>query len=178
MKVTQVALSVKIVLDTEAMNDHAAASADVVGSELALQISEYARNSKLGYYPALDFFTDQPGIIDRDLLDAADNLSWLATRLVREEVRRRLRPLFASMRFDAMQNLAFTMPTVRPGQPNAITRLTEHYTPNVVKLDLTASIMTRHDTGQDMKGHSSHQVYRWLKDHFQDVEVTSCRQLD
>ena len=96
MKVTQVALSVKIVLDTEAMNDHAAASADVVGSELALQISEYARNSKLGYYPALDFFTDQPGIIDRDLLDAADNLSWLATRLVREEVRKRLRPLFAA----------------------------------------------------------------------------------
>ncbi len=178
MKVTQVALGVRIVLDPESMDEHAAASADVVGGELARQVSDYVRENRLGYYPALDYFKDQPGILDADLLNAADNLSWLATRLVREEVRKRLRPLFASMRFDAMQSLAFTMPTVRPGQPNALTRLTEHYTPNVVKLDLTASIMTRHDTGQDMKGHSSHQVYRWLKDHFQEVEVTNSRQLD
>lgn len=178
MKVTHVALGVKVVLDTACLEDHAVASADIVGAELARQVADYSSRNKLGYYPALEFFQQRDDAIDRDLLEAVDSLAWLATRLVREEVRKRLRPLFASMRFDAVQNLAFTMPAVRPGQPNALHRLTEHYTPNVVKLDLTASIMTRFDTPQDMKGHSSHQVYRWLKDSFESVEVTSCRQLD
>jgi hypothetical protein len=178
MKVTQIALGVKVVIDPVSLEEHAAASADVIGKELARQVAEYSRSNKLGYFPALDYFRDHEDAVDKELLDAADNLSWLATRLVREEVRKRLRPLFASLRFDAIQNLAFTMPPIRPGQPNAMLRLAEHYAPNTVKLDLTASIVTQYDTAQDMKGHSSHQVYRWLKDHFESVEVTSCRQLD
>lgn len=178
MKVTHIAMSVKVVVDPVSIEEHAAASVDVIGSELARQVAEYSRSNKLGYFPALDYFHEREDGIDKDLLDTADNLSWLSTRLVREEVRKRLRPLFASLRFDAVQNLAFTMPPIRPGQPNAMVRLAEHYTPNTIKLDMTASIMTRNDTGQDMKGHSSHQVYRWLKDHFQSVEVTNCRQLD
>ena len=177
MKVTHVALAVKVVVSPDVLDEHAVASADVVGAELAQQVAAYVRSNRLGYYPALDFFHDRDGV-DRELLDAAENLSWLASRLVREEVRKRLRPLFASIRFDAVQSLAYTMPSIRPGQPNALTRLTEHYTPNAVKLDLTASIMTRQDTGQDMTGHSKHQVYRWLKEHFESVEVTSCTQLD
>ena len=178
MKVTHIALSIKLVIESEALEADAGVFADVVGRELARQVEGYSSSKKLGYFPALDYFHDREGAIDRGLLDAADNLSWLAARLVREEVRKRLRPLFASMRFDAIQSLAFTMPSIRPGQPNALKRLAEHYTPNTVKLDLTASIMTRYDTAQDMKGHSSHQVYRWLKEHFESVEVTSCRQLD
>ena len=177
MKVTRVALAVRVVVAPDALEEHAAASVEVVGAELARQVADYVREHRMGYYPALDFFHERKGV-DRDLLDAADNLAWLTTRLVREEVRKRLRPLFASMQFNAVQSLAYTMPTVRPGQPNALTHLTGHYTPNAVRLDLTASIMTRHDTGQDMTGHSRHQVYRWLKEHFQSVEVTSCRQLD
>jgi len=177
MKVTNVAISLLITVKLEDLDSHSAASSEVVGKELAGQIAGYEREKKLGYYPALEFFQESAIIIEQDLLDAVDNLAWLATRLVREEVRKQLRPIFSSLRFDTMQNLVYTMPRVRPGKPGSIEKLTEHFTPNKVRLEMTAKIVNRDGVEKDLKRYTSHLVFRWLKEHFESIEVTNCRQL-
>lgn len=176
MKVTKVAISLLITVKIEDLDSHSAAAAEVVGRELATQISAYEKEKKLGYYPALEYFQETERVIDADLLDAADNLAWLATRLVREEVRKRLRPIFSTLRFDSMQNLIFTMPRTRPGKKDSVMWLTEHFTANKVRLELTASIMNKDGQEKDLKRFTSHLVHRWLNEHFESIEVTSCRQ--
>lgn len=178
MKVTNVALSMVITVKLDDLDSHSAAASHVVGKELARQIGDYEKQKKLGYYPALEYFQEADAGIDPDLLDAADSLAWLATRLVREEVRKRLRPIFASLRIDAMQNLVYTMPKVRPGRKSALMQLAEHFTPNKVRVELTARIMNRDGQEKDLKRYVSHLVHRWLNEHFESIEVTSCRQQD
>jgi len=176
MKVTNVALSLLVTVKPEDLDSHSAAASAVVGKELAKQVARYEKEHRLGYYPALDFFQQSPDGVETDLLDAVDNLAWLATRLVREEVRRRLRPIFASLRIDTMQNLVYTMPKVRPGKLSTLDKLAEHFTANKVRLELTARILNQDDAEKDLKRYSSHLVHRWLNEHFEAVEVTSCRQ--
>jgi hypothetical protein len=175
MNVTSVAISVLITVKLDDLNSHSAAAAEIVGEEMARQVAGYTQKKKLGYYPPLEYFKELDDV-DPDLIDAIDNVAWLATRLVREEVRRRLRPVFASLRIDALQNLVFTMPRVRPGNASSMQQLTEHFTPNKVRIELTASIINRDTTEKDFKRYTSHLVHRWLADHFENVDVVSCRQ--
>jgi hypothetical protein len=67
-----------------------------VGEELASQVRSYVRRERLGYYPALELFRQRCGI-DGELIDAAQNIAWLACELVREQVQRRLRAAFSSV---------------------------------------------------------------------------------
>jgi hypothetical protein len=177
MKVTNVAISLIVAVKLEDLDSHSSATAEVVGKELAGQIASYEREHKLGYYPALDFFQDTATTVDVDLLDAVDSLAWLTTRLVREEVRKRLRPIISSLRFDTMQNLVYTMPRARPGKAASKEELIQHFTPNKVRLEMTAKFVNRDEVEKDLKRYTSHLVFRWLKDHFESIEVTNCRQL-
>ncbi|MCK5360476.1 MAG: hypothetical protein KAJ95_07605 [Gammaproteobacteria bacterium] len=177
MKVTNVSVSLIVAVKLEDLDSHSAAASELVGKELARQISIYERDEKLGYYPALEFFQASATSVDKDLLDAVDNLAWLATRLVREEVRKHLRPIFSSLRFDAMQNLIYTMPKARPGKLGSAVELSRHFTPNKVRVELTANIINRDEIDKDLKRYTSHLVFRWLKEHFESIEITNCRQL-
>ena len=178
MKVTNVALSIIVTVKLDDLDSHSAAASGVVGKELAKQVADYEKEKHLGYYPALEYFQQSSEGVETDLLDAADNLAWLATRLVHEEVRKQLRPIFASLRIDAVQNLLYTMPKVRPGNPFALDKLAEHFTPNKVRLELTARIINQDGQEKDFTRYSSHLVHRWLKESFENIEVTSCRQQD
>lgn len=175
MNVSNVAITVLITVSVEDLDSHSAAASGVIGQEMAKQVSQYVSKNRLGYYPPLDYFQEQGGI-DSDLINAIDSVAWLATRLVREEVRRQLRPVFASLKIDALQNLVFTMPRVRPGSSTSLRELADHFTPNKVRLELTAKIINRDGPEKDFKRYASHLVHRWLKDHFDKVEVVSCRQ--
>jgi len=177
MKVTNVSLSILITVELEELDRHSAAAAAVVGREMAKQVASYEKKNHLGYYPAMEYFQESARGVDADLLEAVDNLAWLATKLVREEVRKHLRPIFSSLRFDALQNLLYTMPRVRPGKPSAIQKLAEHFTANKVRLELTAQIMNRDGEEKDLKRYTTHLVHRWLKENFESIEVTSCRQV-
>ncbi len=176
MKVTNVSISLLITVRLEDLDSHSAAAAAVVGEELAKQVASYEKENRLGYYPAMDYFQDSERGVDAELLNAADNLAWLATKLVREEVRKHLRPIFSSLRFDSMQNLIYTMPRARPGKQAAQQELAAHFTANKVRVELTAQIINKDDVEKDLKRYTSHLVYRWLKEHFESIEVTSCRQ--
>lgn len=168
----KLAIHFKVRLTGESMQRHMSASPYVVGEELATQITRYAKEHKLGYYPAIDFFQHNGGV-DQDLLDAAGNISWLVTNMVREEVRVRLRPLFSNIKFESLHTQAYTMPTIRPGQHNAYPLLVDHYTPDQVKVNIIASLLRKRESPREAEQMARHQVCRWLKDRFESLEITN-----
>jgi len=179
-----VALTVRLRLSEEVMASYLPASPQVVGEEVAQAVQAIVRTQKLGYFPALEYFRAEEGI-DEGLLDAVDHIAWLATSVVREEVRRRLRPVFASVRFSALQSTAFTLPPVRPGQPRAMELLARHYTPDTVKADLLLDLVQKgappasdgeEASDDDALGRLAGQmVSRWLSPCFAELEITAAR---
>ena len=174
LSLVKVAVALTVKVPNEALERHLACSPPVVGAELADQVQAYERSHRLGYYPALEFFRENGGVED-NLLDAADHIAWMSANLVREEVRSKLRPVFSSVSFQAIQPLAFTLPAVRPGELNARHRLTEHYTPDTIKLTLLVSSFLKRQDPEALQRWARHLLWRWLKPSFAAMEVTSAK---
>lgn len=163
-------ISLRLRVPHEVLEKHLASSAEVVGHNLTEQVVDYVNRKKLGYFPALDFFQTE-AVLDADLLDAAETIGWFACKYAREEILRKMRPFFSSISFQSVQAVAFTMPSVRPSQLNAWHDLLGHYTPDVVKLDLIASILKKNDRQDGLSNWSRQLFRRNLEDSFQDLEV-------
>ena len=170
LHVSKIHVTLVVKVPHELLERHLPSSAEVVGEALTEQVLALVKKDKLGYFPAVDFASKQ-GAIEEELLEAAETIGWFAAKLVREEVQKKLRPFFSTISFQSVQNLAFSMPAVRPNQINAYQLLVEHYTPNKVKLDVICSVLKK----QQLEGLSNwaKQLFkRNLEDSFDDFEVT------
>lgn len=169
---TRVALSLQVSVPETSLERHLAASPRIVAENLAEQVMHYERTHALGYYPAIHFFQEQGGI-EPELMDALDNISWVLTSMVRNEIRLRLRPVFSQLKVESLKTIAFTMPTVRPGQQNAKANLISHFSATSVKVNLIATLLQKIVDTRAAGKMAESMCYRWLKDHFAAVEVTS-----
>lgn len=167
-----VAVSLVLRVPTPVLEHHSAASPELVGYELAEQVNGYAWAHRLRYYPAIGYFMDQGGI-DGNLLDACRNIAWLAKELVQEEVHRRLRGVFHGVEIASIRSTAFLMPRVRPSMPNAVKRLAGHYTANAVRTTLVLTAPEPPAADHASEAYARRMLWRWLKDHFSAMEVTS-----
>lgn len=174
MQVDQIALTLSLKLSGDAIWGHLPASAVKVGEELAAVIDHYCRQHELGYYPAIEFFR-QVADIDQNLIDDAEQLAWAVSKLAREQIQVRLRPVFSNIRFRSIQTEAFALPPVRPAQSSAVEKLIKHYTPNRVRVDLQVSVLRKDDDDRSeaMEGYARKMIYRWLSDIFDEIKVTS-----
>jgi len=163
-------LSIRIEIADDVLSQHSVASAGIVAGKLASAISDYVRAHGLGYYPALDYFRSQGGV-EEQLLDAQDSLAWLACKLAREETQKKLRAAFSSIKFLEVQSQAFMMPTIRPGQNNALGRLEQHYSANFVKLDIVVSMIQKQPADENSQRYARQVSLRWLKNSFKALEV-------
>jgi hypothetical protein len=171
-------VSLLLKVPEESLSRHLPHTPSRIGWELARAVDAYVRAESLGYYPALEHFRNVD-IIDKNLLDSADQMAWLMSKLAREEVQVKLRPIFSKVQFQSIQTLAFTMPPVRPNQENALEKLAQFYTPTTVKLELVLSMIRKDsDTAErKVETYARKMVYRWLRDTFESVEVTSSAEL-
>ncbi|MBI3561491.1 MAG: hypothetical protein HY080_07230 [Gammaproteobacteria bacterium] len=174
LQLSKVALGLRLQVPMEAIERHVAASPRVVGESIAQQVQHYATTQHLGYYPAIDFFLTQAGV-DKELIDALENISWIVTGMVRNEIRIRMRPVFSTIQYEALSTLAFTMPTVRPGQNDALVLLSQHFTADVVKVNLNATLIQHFQDENFAEKMTSSLAYRWLQPHFTQMEVTSVK---
>ncbi len=161
-------------LSEEELQRHSPVSPMVIGKKLSDDIQRYVREQKLGYYPALDFFKENEAI-DASLLDAVSNLSWLAGQLVRNEIRIKLRPVFSSVKVEAIRSTAYAMPKIRPRDNNLGIKLAAHYAPDTVKVDLRLGVMQKHEAVGDMSQYASHLVMRWLTPSLRSLVIDSSR---
>lgn len=172
LHLNRISLTLVAQLPPEPFERHLAASPYAVGEALVEQVTAYVRENQLGYYPALDFFQQQGGI-EPELLEAVEQIAWFSARLVREEVLRKLRPVFSTVSFQSQQAVAFTMPSVRPSQLNAYNDLLLHYTPDTVKAGLMVTSFQKQDRSEAMTKWAKNSCYRWLKESFDTFEITS-----
>ena len=169
---TSIALSLVVNVPDESMEQHLAATPYVVTDELVSKILAYEHQHQLGYYPALDYYI-QNNAFEADLIDAVQNISWVVTSMVRNQIKIKLRPAFSNIKFEAIQPLAYTMPTVRPTDPNKTDKLIEHFSLATVKLNLIATLIQKVVDKQAAQSFAGNLAHRWLKDSFTDVSITS-----
>lgn len=174
---TRVAVSLQVSVPETALERHLAASPRIVAENLAEQVMRYERENQLGYYPAIDFF-QQHGGVEPELIDALENISWVLTSMVRNEIRLRLRPVFSQLKIESLKTLAFTMPTVRPGQQNDHLKLVEHFSATSVKANMIATLLQKIVDTESAAKMTRSMCYRWLKEHFDHIDVTSVHVLN
>ena len=172
LQFAKIALALQVEVPESSLERHLAASPSVVGVELANQVLAYERLHHLGYFPAIDYFIENGGV-EQELLEALQNISWVVTNMVRNELRIKLRPVFSTLRFEAIQTLAYTMPNVRANDPNALDKLIRHYSATSVKVNIIATLIQKHLDIDAAEKAATNLCYRWLRPHFSHIEVTS-----
>jgi hypothetical protein len=174
LHIIKVRVTLEIELSDGVLRSYLPASPQAVGGELAAQVDHYSRAQKLGYYPALDYFQHETGVVGADVLDAAQNIAWFAGNAVREEIQMRLRPVFANVALESTQCLAFTFPPVRLHQDNALAHLAAHYTPNTFRLCLLLSSLSKQEAlDGDWENLTRRKLLTHLMRHFNGIEITS-----
>jgi hypothetical protein len=122
----------------------------VLGENLAGQVDTYVMEEHLGYYPALDFFRDHPQAVDPALLRHLDAVADFCTDFARRELQQRLVRLFSTMQIEQLQCIAYTLPRMRPHRSNGPMELAQHYSPNMLKIELLlSSIQKGHFEGEE-----------------------------
>ena len=171
LHVSKIHISLLVTVPYEVLERHLPSSADVVGETLTDRVIELVKEQNLGYFPPLDYFQKQ-NAIDTDLMDAAETIGWFAAKMVREEIQRKMRAFFSTISFQSVQCTAFSMPGVRPSQPNAYHALLMHYTPNTVKLDLVATVLKKQERPDGLANWAKQLFRRNMEGVFDGFEVT------
>ena len=178
MRFDKVLVTIDVQLKEKDLHPYLPCSAQIIGRTLADIADEYARENKTGYFPAIDFFKTRDDV-DPELIASAEQVAWLVSKLARETIQSKLRPIFSSVHFQSIQTLAFSMPKIRPGQPDAKQLLAAHYTPDKVKVELVLTMMRRDSEAQDNRAepYARKMMFRWLEPAFESIEVKSSKAL-
>jgi len=178
MRFDKVLIIVDMQLKAEGLQQYLPCSAGIIGQTLAEIASEYEKENKTGYYPAIEFFKKQDNV-DPDLIASAEQIAWLVSKLARETIQSKLRPIFSSVQFQSIQTLAFSLPKVRPNKKDAFEQLANHYTPDSVKVELILTMMRRDSEAEDDRAepYARKMMFRWLEPEFETIVVTNSKAL-
>jgi len=171
-----VALTIQVVMAPERLEAQLNTAERSLGRTLAERVDAIVRSEKLGYYPALDFFEDHPDM-DPELIGMVKTLAAQIRKRVKREVQTHLWPVFSSVQIERATTLAFTLPRIKPAQPDALARLALHYFPNAVRLELVLTTLDKQHRLEEAEKFSSSKVVRNLRDAFESVSVTATRRL-
>ncbi len=174
LHVVRIGLTVRGQLPHYALEQYLPAPLASLGQQLAAQVDDYIKQNEMGYYPALDYFRQQSGV-DSYLLDAVDQVAQIAMTLTKDEVNKILTPVFSTVRIESVLSLAYALPSVRPGQKDAQQQLALHYLPDVVKFECFVTMLQRHEPQLGIENSAKKITWRWLKDAFEDMEITAAR---
>jgi len=177
LSITSIALALTVKVAEETLQQHMAATPSVISSELLAQVLAYEQQQQLGYYPALDYFI-QHNAIEPDLVEALKNISWLVTKRVRNEIKLKLRPAFSTIKFEAIQAIAYTMPNIRGNDANKHEKLLEHYNLSRVKVNLITTLIQKTTDRKMTQSFAKNVTHRWLKGSFENIIVNRSTVLD
>jgi len=153
-------------------------SVSMLGEKIAQQVIAFEQQSDLGYYPAITYFRDNPGIVDDYLLDALEQVAEVAIQIATLKTYQLLQPIFSQVKILTQQNMVFGMPHVRPRNENHEKRLALQYAPNQVKLGMELSLFQKSTPQKQLASAVKKMVLRWLSDTFDDIEVNDSRLLE
>jgi len=174
LQVIRVELGVKLAVPVSTLQKHLPAPIDKLGGQVANEVDKHVTSQDLGYYPAIEYFVERDSF-PTYLLDAMQEVSTLTIDIVSRTIKDTLVPIFSQVQMNNIQCLAFSLPSVRPGKPNAMRDLATHFTPNAVKFELVVSVLQKQKTVEGFEKYADNTVYRWLSEVFEDVQIFSAR---
>jgi len=177
LQVARFAVSLSARLPDQAFNEIFPSSVSALGKKIAGQVIAYEKQSNLGYFPAINYFRDNPNIIDDYLLDALEQVAEVAVRIATLKTYQLLQPVFSQVMILTQQNMVYGMPHVRPRNDDHEKLLALHYAPNQVKLGMELSLLQKTTPQKELAGAVKKMVLRWLSDTFDDIEVNDVRLL-
>lgn len=172
----RIAVTVTVRVGDDVVEPNTGFSAQAVGHSAAAQVDEHVRNSGLGYYPAIDFYRDEPTAVDPALLDLLDELAGYCAAYARSELRRRLRRVFSVVEIGHMAAIAYTMPRVRRSQPDRLERLAAHYAPHELRCELLVTVIEK-QLYAGLEQAAGQRLLQWAGPAFEQVTVVECRLL-
>jgi len=176
-----IAITLIAKVPSQLIEQHSVASPYVVGEDFAYQVAQYAQQQRLGYFPPADYFRSNQ-LIDSELLEALDSICWLVKGLVREQVRSKLRSLFAKVEIESVQAVAHTMPTVRPSARNAMHDLALHFTPDQIRINIIATLKLSASNPDEVApldvATLKMRVQRCLANYFTSLDITDIYSLE
>lgn len=176
LEVAKIELGVKLTVPKNALQTHLPAPIDNLGEQLAVEVHRRVKQKKLGYFPALDYFLDDNGFPGY-LINAVDDVCALSVEIVTTKISDVLVPIFSSVQVNDIRCASFSMPTVRFGEPDAIAKLSHHFTPNIIKFSLVVTLLQTQTPQADLSKYANNTVYRWLEETFEDIEIGFARLL-
>jgi hypothetical protein len=178
MRFDKILVIVDVKLKAEQLQQYLPCSADIIGQTLAAIATDYEKENKTGYYPAIDFFKTRDNV-DPDLITSAEQVAWLVSKLARETIQLKLRPIFSSVQFQSIHTVAFSLPKVRPNRKDGMQELANHYTPDSVKVELVLTMMRRDSEAEDDRAepYARKMMFRWLESEFETVDITGSKSL-
>lgn len=191
LHVVRVSLIVQLQVPEALFASQFPASIKLLGGRVAQQVIEFCEREKLNYFPALDFIQQQQAV-DAFLLDAIKETADTAILLCTSEVQKLLTPVYSNVHIESAQCLAYSMPGCRPGgnailsdsdksppeTANVQQQLAHHYTPDTIKLQLTLSLIQKHEPGSEIQKYVSETAYRWLDEVFPAPVISAVRIVD
>jgi len=175
--IVPVAITLQVVIAPERLDALLHEAEKNIGRALAERIDAIVRAEKHGYYPALDYFEGHAGV-EPELLAMEKTLAAQIRKRVKRDVQTHLWPVFSSVQIERTTTLAFTLPRITPSQPDALTKLAQHYFPNAVRLELVLSTLDKQHRLEDVEKFSSDKAVRNLRDAFESIHVTTTRRLN
>jgi hypothetical protein len=175
--VVSMAASLRLVVAQSSLKQNFGPLVLALGHDLAVAVRTHVQQTRLGYFPALDYFADQPGF-DRKLLATAVDLAGAVRDYAQREVQKDLIPIFSSATVKRASSPAFTLPRISCNQPDVLEALARHYHPGTVRLDMVVSSVERGPDMALMEKITRRKLLWNLRDHFEQVEVTDARLQD
>jgi hypothetical protein len=161
-------LLLRAVFDKETLDTHFGEIYHTLGLNLAMQVDRHIQETKLGYYPPLDFFAGSDAV-DARLLEMTHHISAMVVDLFKRELRRHLQPIFASIEIRNPQVLAYSMPRIRPRQKYAVEALAAHFSPDQVQLELLGHELKPSGPSPAGKDDIPDRVIKALAPHFLEI---------
>ncbi len=143
-----------------------------VASSLASIVLRCVESERLGYVPALEYFSGRAGM-DADLFNLAVRAADVACEYVARETQDRLWPLFSNLHIENMHAHAFTLPRINLHQPDRLRDLVRHYAPTDVRLELVTASIERGPQSTGFERFASQKVVRSLRDCFDDITIAN-----
>jgi len=178
LQVARFSVTITVSVPEQAFRDVFPSSVALLGENIAQQVIDYEKQSELGYFPAIQFFHENAGIVDAYLLNALEQVAEVAIRIATLKTYQLLQPVFSQVKVITQQNLVYGMPRVRPKNDNSKKLLALQYTPNQVKLAMELSLFQKNTPQKQLASAVKKMVLRWLSDSFDSIEVNDSRLLE
>ncbi|MGV6852349.1 MAG: hypothetical protein ACWA5R_09270 [bacterium] len=143
---------------------------DAVRDDLVEQASAFMRSQQGGYFPGFETL-EQSGLLDEELSNTSQSLIWISSQYVREKLQKQLKVVFSQVSVKTVRPLIYTMPKVRKNDPNAHTKLMEHYSCNRIRARCEVSQVLKKQADELSEEYYRKMLWKWLKNEFDAMEI-------